>query len=115
MADLAGSIPSHSTNRPSLPSVKSRDLVGDRYSRMPSTASGLMIDDTQMATMPTVSSQPNSRIIGTFDSWIARKANTASKVTTRSAGPSPRAASWIGCGEESMTTSSSMRECIWIA
>ena len=78
-------------------------------------ASGLTIELMQIITMPTVSSQPNSRIIGTCESWMARKANTASKVTTSRPGPRPRAASWIGCAARSMTTSSSMRLCIWMA
>ena len=54
-----GSLPSHTTNRPNRPSLKSFPWVGDRYSRMPRMASGLMIDEMQMAMMPTVSSQPN--------------------------------------------------------
>ena len=73
-----------------------------------------MIEHTQMAAMPTASSSPNSRIIGTLAKWSAAKAKMASKVTTSSAGPRFRAVSWIGCSERSMTTSSSMRG-IWIA
>ena len=68
-----------------------------------------------MTAMPTASSRPKSRIIGTWANRRARKANTASKVTTSSAGPRLTDASWIGWAARSMTTSSSMRECIWIA
>ena len=70
---------------------------------------------TQMAAMPTASSRPKSRIIGTLAKRRARKAKMASKVTTSRAGPRLTEASWIGCSARSMTTSSSMRECIWIA
>ena len=89
MAQLPGRLPSHTTRRPRRPSLKSRPLVGLRNSRMPRMASGMMIDEMQMAAMPTASSQPKSRTIGTWEICMARKANTASKVTTSSAGPRP--------------------------
>jgi hypothetical protein len=69
----------------------------------------------QMAAMPTASRLPKWRIIGTLAKCRARKANTASNVTTSSAGPRFIDASWIGWGARSTITSSSMRECIWIA
>ncbi len=107
--------PSQTTRRPSGPVRKSRPWVGDRYSRMPRIASGNRIEQTQIAMMPTASSDPKSRIIGTFAKCRAEKANTASNVTTSSAGPRFRAVSWIGWGDRSTTTSSSTRACIWIA
>ena len=69
----------------------------------------------QMTAMPTASSRPKSRIIGTLAKRRAAKAKMASKVTTSSAGPRFRAVSWIGWSARSMTTSSSTRACIWIA
>jgi hypothetical protein len=69
----------------------------------------------QIMAIPTASSSPKSRIIGTFAKRSAAKAKMASKVTTSRAGPRARDDSWIGCTSESMTTSSSMRACIWIA
>ena len=78
-------------------------------------ASGRMIEPRQMAAMPTASSRPKSRIIGTLAKCSAAKAKMASKVTTSRAGPRLRAVSWIGCSARSITTSSSTRACIWIA
>ena len=52
----------------------------------------------QITAMPTASSRPNSRIIGTLAKCSAAKAKTASNVTTSSAGQRLRAVSWIGCG-----------------
>ena len=78
-------------------------------------ASGSTMLATQMTAMPTASRRPKSRIIGTLAKRRARKAKMASNVTTSSAGPRLTEASWIGCSARSMTTSSSMRECIWIA
>ena len=112
---FAGSDPSHTTRRPSGPSLKSLPLVGDRNSRIPRMASGRMIEHRQMAAMPTASSKPNCLIIGTFAKRSAAKAKIASKVTTSSAGQRLRAVSWIGCSARSMITSSSTRACIWIA
>ena len=40
--------------------------VGDLYSRMPSAASGARIEHRQIITMPTASSAPNWRIMGTL-------------------------------------------------
>ena len=74
-----------------------------------------MIEHRQMAMMPTARSRPKSRIMGTLAKRRARKANTASNVTTSSAGHRFRAVSWIGWLARSMTTSSSTRACIWIA
>ncbi len=82
---------------------------------MPSSAIGRMIEQRQMAMMPTMSRLPNSRIIGTRANLRAAKASTASKVTTTSPGPRLRAASWIGWASRSMTTSSSIRACICTA
>ncbi len=108
--------PSHFTSRPREPSRKSRPWVGDLYSRMPSVASGTMMLVRQMTAMPTASSRPKSRIIGTLAKRRQMKAKTASKVTTRSAGQRLRAVSWIGVAHvRSITTSSSTRACIWIA
>ncbi len=76
---------------------------------------GRMIEVRQITMIPTMSRSPKSRIIGTRANLRAAKASTASKVTTSRAGPSFRAASWIGCATRSMITSSSMRACIWIA
>ena len=69
----------------------------------------------QITAIPTASSRPKSRIIGTLAKRRAAKAKMASKVTTSRAGPRFMAVSWIGCSSRSMTTSSSMRACIWIA
>ena len=69
----------------------------------------------QIAAMPTASSRPKSRIIGTLAKRSAAKAKMASKVTTSRAGPRLRAVSWIGWASRSITTSSSTRACIWIA
>lgn len=96
IAARAGMLPRSFTSRPSGPSRKSARCVGDLYSRMPRIASGLMMLLTQIATMPTASSRPNWRIIGTFAKYRAQKANTASNVTTSSAGPRLRAVSWMG-------------------
>ena len=74
-----------------------------------------MIDAMQIAAMPTASSEPKSRIIGTLAKRSAAKAKMASNVTTSSAGPRLRAVSWIGWSARSITTSSSTRACIWIA
>ena len=82
---------------------------------MPSEASGKMMLARQMTAMPTASSRPKSRIIGTLANRSARKAKMASKVTTSSAGPRLRAVAWIGCGSRSISTSSSTRACIWMA
>ena len=82
--------------RPRKPSRKSSPLVGDLNSRMPSAARGTMIEHRQMTAMPTASSRPKSRIIGTLAKRRAAKANTASKVTTSRAGQRLRAVSWIG-------------------
>ena len=46
-----------------------------------------MIEQRQIAAMPTASSSPKSRIIGTLAKRSAAKAKIASKVTTSSAGP----------------------------
>ena len=51
----------------------------------------------QITAMPTASSSPKSRIIGTLANRRARNAKMASNVTTSSAGPRLRAVSWIGC------------------
>ena len=56
-----------------------------------------MIEPMQIAAMPTASSRPKSRIIGTLAKRSAAKAKMASNVTTSSAGPRLRAVSWIGC------------------
>ena len=114
-AIFVGRLPSHTTRRPSTPVRKSLPVVGDLYSRMPRAASGPTMLTRQIIAMPTASSRPKSRIIGTLANRRARKAKMASKVTTSSAGPRARADSWIGCTSESITTSSSMRACIWIA
>ena len=97
-ASFAGNEPIFTVSRPRKPSRKSRPFVGDLYSRMPSTASGMMIEPMQMTVMPTASSRPNWRIIGTLAKRRAANANTASNVTTSSAGHRLRAVSWIGCG-----------------
>ena len=78
-------------------------------------ASGRMIEQTQIAAMPTASSRPKSRSIGTLAKCKAANAKMASNVTTSSAGPRLRAVSWIGWSARSITTSSSTRACIWIA
>ena len=67
------------------------------YSRMPRIASGRMIEQRQITAMPTASSSPKSRIIGTLAKCSAANAKIASNVTTSSAGPRLRAVSWIGC------------------
>jgi hypothetical protein len=82
---------------------------------MPSTARVAMMLHTHTAMIPITSSDPNSRMAGVLANHKAMKAKTASKVTTSSAGPRPRAAAWMGCEARSRITSSSMRECIWIA
>ena len=56
----------------------------------------------QIAAMPTASSSPKSRIIGTLAKCSAANAKIASKVTTSSAGPRLRAVSWIGCSARSI-------------
>ena len=114
-AAAVGRAPSHTTSLARLPWLKSLPLVGDRNSRMPSAASGSTMLQMQMAAMPTASSRPKSRIIGTLAKRRARKAKMASNVTTSRAGPRLTDASWIGWADRSITTSSSIRECIWIA
>ncbi len=74
-----------------------------------------MIEHRQITAMPTHSNRPKSRIMGTLANRSAAKAKMASKVTTSRAGPRLRAVSWMGWSARSMTTSSSMRACIWIA
>ena len=65
-ANDCGSEPSLTVSRPSTPSRKSRPCVGERCSRMPSVASGITIELRQMTAMPTTSSSPKARIIGTL-------------------------------------------------
>ena len=79
---------------------------------MPRAASGMTIELRQMTAMPTARSRPKSRIIGTSAKRRARKAKTASNVTTRRAGPRLRAVSCIGWSERSRITSSSTRACL---
>ena len=74
-----------------------------------------MMDAMQITATPIANSSPNCRSIGTFDHCRAAKANTASKVTTSSAGPRLRAVSWIGWSDREMIASSSTRACIWMA
>src|SRR6202008_3294782 len=83
-AARGGTLPSHTTRRPKGPARKSRPRVGDWNSRRPRMESGRMIEPMQMAAMPTASSSPKSRSIGTLAKWSAAKAKMASKVTPRS-------------------------------
>ncbi len=92
MAALAGRLPSFPTIRARIPLEKSLAFVGDLNSRMPRTASVAMMLQTHTAMMPTTSSDPNLRMSGTLANHMAANAKTASKVTTRRAGPSPLAA-----------------------
>ena len=110
-----GRLPRNTATRLRRPWLKSLPSVGDLYSRMPSTASVARMLHRHTAMIPITSREPNSRMAGVLANYRAMKANTASKVTTSRAGPRLRAAAWIGCAAWSRITSSSMRECIWIA
>src|SRR3546814_7843824 len=63
-------------------------------------------------TMPSASSTPNERIIGTSASSSVRKATAAASVAMMRDGMRLVVVSWIGCGARSSCTSSSTRLCI---
>ena len=95
----SGREPSQAVSRPSRPVEKSRPLVGDPYSRMPED--GQRPDDAADAHGDDADDEGASRTGGSSAPWRTagrRRRNTASKVTTSSAGPRFRAVAWIGCG-----------------